>query len=463
MPAPGPPPPPPSPFGTPPPPPPSPYGSPPPPPPPPSHSSPPPPPPSPVSGASHTPRQNEEEVNETVEAPPIINVDYIPSKKPDFSCPYCMTPISTRDLKYFCSDFAKHERDGVGKPNTFTEEDVKKYSLRRVVGKEVYCCNKPITRSRICPVCEMISISARKEGMGQEHTLRVLPPTFYSIKNEVRICMSGNSASGKTQFITHFCDHIYNKPLPGIDANGHMDKTTRDIRDAIVAKKFISGRREGTDPNYLEPMLYLLERGSRQYVSVIYDIAGSVSMGVHDPLASKCIWSANNIIITIDPTTLDEDKMNDRVRAFRAAKYGAQGSAFSAISDYANWISLYYPNADRQIKRNNIAIVFTKMDLFYNDPSQPHLEQPVPLPDIIQQPTRMIQNNRYNKHEADAVSNAMKSWLREMGGEMVVNWANKFKNVRIFGVSSGSETNDAPPNRNLDPFLWLLYQNGMLR
>jgi hypothetical protein len=70
--------------------------------------------------------------------------------------------------------------------------------------------------------------------------------------------------------------------------------------------------------------------------------------------------------------------------------------------------------------------------------------------------------------DIENASDAMKSWLKEKGGGDLISELEPYmpsSNIKIFGVSSGSLDKEAQsePVRLLDPYLWLLHRNRVIK
>lgn len=366
---------------------------------------------------------------------------YIYSRKPDFICPFCMREIYTGDLLYFCKRCGK----------MYTEEEAKE-QLSRVVKRQYYCCNDNITSSRICPNCRI-----EKENGRIKNDLRMLPSEVYRIKNEFRVCMTGYSASGKTQYITQLMDYIAKYSLPGIDSTYFLDNETQNIREAIRHKFFEQRSIAGTASGYLEPLLFNIHKGKHSYVSVFYDIAGEDFRENRDTLATRCIWNSKNVLLVIDPTTLPDLDLekNQKLKEFKASQGKAStGEVTEPLNTYLNFVRGKHPNGEKFLKKVNLAIVFPKMDLFYEEED---------FPESLKKESSHIAKGKFDVEEVTAVSQAMERWLRSKGGNALLSAIRGYSNIQIFGVSSGSLEEQKQPNRLLDPYLWLLYRNDIFK
>ena len=374
---------------------------------------------------------------------------YIPSKRSDFVCPYCMRDIYIGDLLYFCKRCKK----------AYSNAEAQSAGLGRVVKKQYYCCNGSITGSRFCPNCKIL---AENNGIALEN-LRLLPQEVYNVKNEFRVCMTGYSSSGKTQYITQLMDYVVKYSLPDIDCTYFLDNKTQDIREAIRRRFFIDGKIAATSSGYLEPLLFDIRRGKRSYISVFYDIAGEDFRENRDTLATRCIWSSRNILLIIDPTTLPgpDIKNHPRVIAFKSQSSesgdskASEGEVIEPLNTYTGFVRMNHPQGEKFLKRVNLAIVFPKMDLFYDDDD---------FPDILKRESSHIVNDKFAAKEVNAVSEAMKQWILRHEGDALIKALRQYSNVQIFGVSSGSDdlSRESRTNRLLDPYLWLLHQNSIL-
>ncbi len=369
---------------------------------------------------------------------------YIASKRPDFVCPYCMREIYKGDLLLFCRRCKR----------AYSEADAQSAGLGRVVKKQYYCCNESITSKRICPNCKVNA----ENNKGTNENIRLLPQAIYNAKNEFRVCMTGYSSSGKTQYITRLMDYILKYSLPGIDSTYFLDNKTQEIRDAILKRFFHEGKISGTSWNSLDPLLFDIRKGNRSYISVFYDISGESFQKNYDTLATRCVWNSQNILLVIDPITLPDN--GDHPRVIHLKSNGdsriSEGAVVEPLNTYTNFVRSNHPKGERFLKKVNLAIVFPKMDLFYDDED---------FPDILKRESSHIEKDQFVVQEVNAVSDAMKHWIRQKGGNALLQALSLYSNVQVFGVSSGSDdlSKESRTNRLLDPYLWLLYQNDIFR
>ena len=375
---------------------------------------------------------------------------YIASRATNFVCPYCMREICNGDLLYFCKKCKR----------TYTEAQAKSGGLGRVVKKQYYCCNESITGQRLCPNC--VGIAPHTDPPRGIDDIRILPQEIYNAKNEFRFCLTGYSRSGKTQYITQLLEYISKKPIPGIDSTFFLDNETRTIKNLIRQKLFVNGSMARTPPGYLDPMLFDIKCGRQSYISVFYDIAGEDFAGMYESRATECIWSSKNVILIIDPTTLDGVKNHPKVKAVKGLNIAefSDGEVADPLNSYLLFIKKKYQKWEKHLKKVNLAVVFSKMDLFYEDGD---------FPPILSSESNFFTDGRFNVGEADAVSKAMVNWLILKEGSILSGSLSSFPNVRLFGVSSGvgvyedNEEKVRETKRLLDPYLWLLYQNRILR
>lgn len=382
---------------------------------------------------------------------------FTPEHKVDFVCPFCMREIPKVDLKYYCKKCgntyeAKAEKKKWGKPRP-----------------SYWCCGDNIASNRVCPSCERELKNERLSG-----SLRVLPEKAYNAKNEFRLCMTGYPSSGKTQYMAQLVKYMKHSNLPWI-ASHFLDKETQTIMGEL--EKHI-GASKATAVDYLRPLLFEFSNGKNSYSAVLYDIAGENFRKDEGALATKCVWNADNILLIIDPTTimglqnhpevqkqvqkeLDEKKYQNQTQQEGQDTRPGVTEPFQTYQMLIENNFKYKYRKDQErfrsdkkfLKKVNLAIVFSKMDLFYRDAG---------FPAILAKDSSYISDKKQFYGDIEAVHKAMIQWLTQVGGDAVVSNVTKTcPNARIFGVSSGSEQDPDKTNRLLDPFLWLLYQNGL--
>lgn len=376
---------------------------------------------------------------------------YEPTTKSNFTCPFCLEDIHTSELLYYCKECN----------DTYTTDEAKAAKKYRLVKRQYFCHGTNITGSRMCPNCEILATQNNSL-----HLTRLVPAELIERSNEFRLCMTGYSASGKTQYLTQLLDHISKSPTPGVSNTRFIDRQTRATRDAIRNKIFVEGKLTATPQGYLDPLLYDIDSRGKSNKSVFYDISGENFTKnpdtLQDHVVQKCIWSSNNIILIIDPTTLPGVQQHPNVVELkqRSGQF-AGGDTVDSLQDYINFIRENHPGkaGDKFLKKVNLAVVFTKMDLFYDDDDDD-------FHPILKSESSHMTKKIFDIQEVEFVNREMKSWIESQGGELLVNALASYPSAKIFGVSSGSHDiardRGGRPRRLLDPYLWLLYQNGIL-
>jgi len=255
-------------------------------------------------------------------------------------------------------------------------------------------------------------------------------------------------------------DHITNTATPNVKNTRFLDLKTKEIRDAIRNKFFDEGKINTTPRGYLDPLLYDIDSNSKSHKSVFYDISGEDFSREPDNLqqiiVQKCAWSSRNIILIIDPTTLRGVQDEPNIIKFRSVPTNrAEGAFADSLNSYLTLVISKNPEGKRFLRNVNLAVVITKMDLFDGDPD---------LSRIIQNESTHLTGNKFNIREVEDVSREMKAWIRLKKGDLLLGALEEYPNARIFGVSSGSEDPSAKisPKRLLDPYMWLLYRNGII-
>lgn len=378
----------------------------------------------------------------------IVNTTYIPTQGKTFLCPFCMRDISPQDLRYYCRKCDK----------LYTEQEIK--GLPRDAENQIFCCNEVINnnKNRLCPNC----IHITPETQTYISDLRAIHLAFCEPRSNFRMCMTGYPDAGKTKYIAHLLNFLNQTTLPNIISFSFFDGDTEKLRDRIIAKSLnTKGGVAKTAQNYLEPLLFDIYTEDRSYVSAFYDIAGEDFRRKSNALATKCVWTARNIIMTIDATSLPGVSSHPRVKEHWEKAKKPDYAPTAPVDTYINFVENNYAMRKGLFKTNpfkyvKLAIVFTKMDLFYGDSDDV-------FPSILKRDSPIIlEDSEDFSSDANAVNKAMIQWLNENGGKPFVRLLKRFPNVKIFGVSNGAEDENPTPVRILDPYLWLLEQNGVI-
>jgi len=359
-------------------------------------------------------------------------------------CPFCAEKIHSNALLYYCSECEE----------TYTEQEAKAEKLydRGINGYK--CHGISMNSYLMCPSCE---INATNSGV-MLSTVKLIPEHFFNVSDHIRFCMNGATSSGKSMYLSELLTYISGNNIPGIISIDTLDEPSRNEVIYIINTKSTARLVPATAVGYLNPLLFEIVKKKGSCVTVFYDVSGEdasnrISTGNHysSKIAKKAVGSCENTLMIVDPTTLNG---SDIVKHPSVVNYSekAQFNPSFTLTNYKARIREHsdYDNARRNVK---LAVIFTKMDLFYNDPG---------FPAILKTESSHNQAGRFNSDEIDTVDTEMRKWLSKNGGDSFLAALNEFPKHKIFGVSSGSDKSTEQPRRISDPFLWLLQQNDII-
>lgn len=372
---------------------------------------------------------------------------YIPPRKTNFTCPFCFAGISKSELLFYCKECDE----------SYTEKEAEAEGLKK--GDRYFCHNDEITGNRMCPSCEINAIN----NSIVLNSVRLIPEILVNRKDKqgqpLLIGLAGVDYVGKSMYLTRLLEQIRTQPLPN-----KIVALLLDQKSALEADYMISTLRDrkmmpATAVGYYYPFLIEIHNEKKSIAFSISDSAGEDfsyenEMGYNRKVVKKYLQKSKNAILIIDPCTLPN--LAEHPRLINDVKYFTRRGGADTLNIYINMVRPDNTSADKGISKYlkdiNLAVVFTKMDIFYDDPD---------FPSILKTESSHVLKGQYNAQEMENVNDEMRNWVAKNGGGAILNILTTcFPNARLFGISSGADA--VQPNRILDPFLWLLNKNEIL-
>lgn len=395
------------------------------------------------------------------------------SKKSMFICPYCFSKNEVSDIEFRCSSEAKscgYEKDiklarflGV---ESISMPKVIKSELRNnaEVPEEALCpsCNK-ISRKKICPECH--SILHYNVGEDEDYIFAVI----------------GAKETGKSHFISVLIDKIQNEMGESFNFSlqAMNDETLvryrEDFYNPVFKKKeIIQVTRSGkTDSRVRSPLLYtltikeksklpsLLSRKKNKVVTIAFFDSAGEDLNSEDTMeaVNKYIYNSSGMIFLLDPLQLS----NVRKRLPAGTNLPNENTDMEdLLTRTANLVRKANNLKLNKLINIPLAVAFSKMDA---------VESLMDVSSSMNYPSKHIRDGYFNLNDFNDVNAEMKALVREWGGSNFENQLSmNFKRYAYFGVTAlgcnpqGSNKIDRlSPHRIEDPFLWLLWQNNLIK
>ncbi|WP_282172831.1 TRAFAC clade GTPase domain-containing protein [Cytobacillus firmus] len=391
--------------------------------------------------------------------------------KREYICPYCFNRHKMHEVQFACSDEKCLEDDQVYadywgyhmKRPTITDAPAPGTFafIKPTMPSQASCrsCSKS-TYSRVCPTCHSS-----------------LPTTISDYEDYI-IAVIGAKQSGKSHYIAVLIDEIINKI--GNSYNCYLkpenDETihryNRQFRDPIYKRKTALNvtRSAGSDPDVKKPLLFTLTfsggvMGTKVITLAFFDTAGEdlkdeSIMEKH----TKYICNSAGVICLLDPLQLPEVRSQ-----VAAANPGVQLPADDPDSDGADIL-----NRTTNLIRNTLRIKASKKIKIPIAVSFSKTDAIGPLLDPtskLMQPSRHTDTNGFDVEDFHSVNDEMKAlvqgWTR---GNIPNLLEHHYQTYAYFGLSSlghspshTMQIDEVKPYRVEDPFLWLLWKNGIIK
>ena len=380
----------------------------------------------------------------------------------DITCPYCMNPISKKTVNYECPQCGESYR-GAGLFHDKMPE----------------CKNKSVHSSVLmasvvrCPHCH-----------------QKLPADYLDYDRSLKFSLVGTTQSGKTNFLISMLHELTHAMKTGL-ALSPLDNTREYYINfkAMEKSMFIDHLPlpATSIASEVEPYLWRIRdrnkaKGTKipSYSLTIYDNAGEIFPSVDRPenaLLAKYLCDTKSLFILIDPLQLPSFK--DREGVDNISSNGVEGqSATDSINAVANFLRTNLRLGPGDLINMNVAIIFTKIDalgdgsegsafvdseLLYSRGDQVHLG----CYDFMKQ--------GFDMTLAKQISNSIKQYLMDNESDFFSAVESSFvaNKIHYFGVSALGNPpvmengqmflRHLDPIRILDPFLWMMVQEGLIK
>lgn len=392
--------------------------------------------------------------------------------KREYICPYCFNRHKIHDVQFACSDEKCLEADQVYanywgyhimKRPTITDAPAPSglSFLNPKMSSQIDCrtCNKT-TYNRVCPTCHSN-----------------LPTTISDYEDYI-IAVIGAKQAGKSHYIAVLIDEIINnignayncylKP----ENDETITRYNRQFRDPIYKDKTVLNvtKSAATDPNVKRPLLYTLTfsgggMGTKVITLSFFDTAGE-DLKAEDIMEkhTKYICNSAGVICLLDPLQLPEVR-NQILKKNPHTPLPAENNEADGLDILIRTTNLIRNTlrikASKKIKIP-LAVSFSKTDAI-----EPLLD---PTSKLLQ-PSRHTATNNFNVADFYAINDEMKALVQGWTKGNIPNLLeHHYQDYAYFGISALGHTPSkniqihvVKPNRVEDPFLWLLWKNGVIK
>ena len=364
----------------------------------------------------------------------------------NFICPFCFKKHTENDLIYRCT------REGSCRFNiTFT-------NTGSIPTNSVKICQKKCDQ-RIVALCPEENKPIPASAMNQSMSIGML----------------GGRSSGKSNYIAVLINEIRQKmSLPFNCAVMECDDSTRQRYQDYFYKRIFKEHApvDSTASGKQDPLLYTLTFsqkkmfGSNKISSLflpLYDTAGE-NMESEESIAinSKYINNANGLILLLDPFEIDTIAEQLKENGISA---GASESAEKMETILTRILSIIKGKSMDKVIDIPIAVVLTKLDLLtdYTNLISPQ--------SVLRMESAHLAKQAYSINEHETINSEVRQLLSSSPSfNNAFQLLKNFKNSSFFAVSSfGCDPNVSDlkkkmrPRRVLDPLLWLLSLNGLIK
>lgn len=342
------------------------------------------------------------------------------------TCPYCMDVVSRDNLKYTC------KKCGMEYPSTIKVQSCATKNCGGLLELK-------------CPTCD-----------------KELPATIFQFDEYIKFCIVGQTACGKTNYITVMLEEFkqkLNKKMLIAPMNFETSDIQVDHVDYLYKRKI---ELPATPSGYMTPQLWQItdrtkynkmKESYKVYSLNIFDGAGEDYLHMTDDIR-RYINGSDYIFFLVDPLNLPE------VRKQLGLKSDNQNSSDELVKGMAQYLRMGFGlPAGKRIDKP-VAVVLTKFDMIMGLMGSAQ----------VTQENDASYSGDYMKSDADAIDSEIRSWLESIGESYFLSALDiNFKKTRFFGVSSyghAPTTNGVGtlmPHRVLDPVMWVLANEKIIK
>ncbi|MCL2157798.1 MAG: hypothetical protein FWH48_00150 [Oscillospiraceae bacterium] len=446
------------------------------------------------------------------------------AKTNSFMCPYCFETIKYEDVEYFCDcerqslrRQAESETEPANQGKLYDQADAaedwvcaikdlksaqKRSHDRDNTIKCEKCNNKELNESnRRCP--NKHCTQHTNDQAGRKVAVPLPKVLFEDYIGKLPFAIIGTSQSGKSVYMHMMLDELKNnnkKLKLNLDAKGFGTLDTHYAMINRMREQHLGLERTKAGGTAVKSSMWLLknnrnknQRTNSHFINIFdgagetHQIIGTGKIGLVEEKEKAYVLESETILFVVDPLTLN------RVRALLnredyESSIGVDSKEQATSDSNASRTTAFNP-ADivtavasairdkRRMKDNAIikdipiAVVFTKMDLFWDENYQlKKYEGNLFALDNAVKKSPHPESGYFNLTDCEKVHKELYDFVETYGGNFITTVESCFKKYKLFAVSSlgkppqtpGSVPEDLNPHRVLDPILWLLSEKGII-
>ena len=311
---------------------------------------------------------------------------------------------------------------------------------------------------------------------GQAMSLHICPDCGFELEAEeirrkfLSVSLIGCEGSGKSNYLAVLIDQlrsqmckVYGCTLYPTGGDRTMNHYRRQYHYPLYEQGVCVSSTEQED---LNPLTYAIlfsegEKNNGQNVGLaFYDSCGkNLESGPKMSTHNKSLYGSDGILLLIDPSQLPFIKEARKASNAPVLNSDPQALLLRAVHLIRKGLSIQ--DIEQKIDVP-IAVCLTKLDTLYT-----HLDPA----SFIAGPSRSLRRPMLNAADIANCSLEVMALMEKWGaGELVQHVKRQFSNYSFFSFSalgsqpgSQNDVNHVSPHRALDPLLWLLWRNKILR
>lgn len=376
--------------------------------------------------------------------------------KRQFRCPFCLKIIKTRELKFWCR-----------KCRNFLPE--RKVSFWERIGLN----SSP--RKMVCPLCSNPTLTRHCPNCSNE-----LPVSIDELP-DMSIAIVGAQDSGKSHYIAllikllkELGDHFSLRALN----DETIDRYEQQFYNPLFLRKTVIDKTQSgvARQDLTRPLLYSLtcKWSKRNILLAFFDTAGEdIENGVSNmETVNRYICTASGIICLLDPLQLEQ------VRRILSNKISSRDLPIKNMGTekIVENVTILIQQYRMQMRQNAYAKIDIPMALAVSKIDSLVFDS-IDYPLLFENDSPIFEESCHNGYldngDFTRINSFMHDWILE-ADEDIITKSDAFKEVAFFGFSAlGKQTQSngnaartlvctPRPCRVLDPFLWILWKNGLI-